>query len=111
MNTDPWPRLTALIRNTRTDLRYRSVERDETMAALNEADYRNIECLVEYQRRKLFGFRYRDIRGDLTGPAFDQDYEDKRRVARALMKDLSTTRILRSVWTTKISGLLRRQAN
>lgn len=51
---------------------------------LREIDIRNINCRIEWERRKRFGFVYSDSRGEVGGAVIDAKLASKARLAKNL---------------------------
>lgn len=64
----------------RQHMRY--IDDDDYPRSLREIDIKNINCRLEYERRKRFGFVYSDSRGDIGGAMADAKLASKARLAK-----------------------------
>lgn len=76
---------------------------------MNYLQRQNLECRIEWNRRYLYQIKYADIREPLLIPLFDRDYADKRRLARALLKEIKGRTRRFPSWASNVM-FLRKQA-
>jgi hypothetical protein len=73
-----------------------AVSEYEVVHCVRPIDIQNAECRADYEYRRIQRINYPDLRGDITGPLFDQDYANKVRVAKALLQDIKIEKVLKN---------------
>lgn len=87
-----------------------AINDDDFRTPLREIDIQNIERRLEWERRKRYGFLYRDIRGELTGAELDAKHAQKLRLARHFLNAIIARKERRKVWPANVSMFHRKQA-